>query len=215
MDNDRLYLYLDASSVSVQAGLWRKGCWLAYRSENSPALESIFTLVQGCLDDAAQPLDAVQGFVHCEGPGSVLGIRLAGMAIRSWLALPAWAGAEVLAFRSLDLTAALVAASRQPEGTFHVISEARQTCWNLLTVPGGDIVEVEPEALDALAGPVFYLRQRKSWHTPPAGAEAIANDLSSHPELLASPGLLSPVEAPGLYRVNEPSYRTWTPERHR
>ncbi len=215
MDNDRLYLFLDASSVSAQAGLWRGGQWLAYRTEQSPALESIFSLVEGCLRDSGRKLEAVQGFIHCEGPGSVLGIRLAAMAIRSWLALPAWEQAEVLTCRSLELSAALVAAKQKNDTPFHVIAEARQTRWNLLTHPDSKITEVEPEALETLTGPIYHLRQRKSWHTPPAHAEPITNDLREHPELLTTPGLLRPAEAPGLYLVNEPSYRTWTPARHK
>ncbi|MGE9293276.1 MAG: hypothetical protein ACQKBW_06665 [Puniceicoccales bacterium] len=215
MTPNRIYLFLDASSVQVQAGLWCDSRWLSIKSQESPALESIFSLVKDCLDEANLKLEQVGGFIHCEGPGSVLGIRLAAMAIRSWQALPAWADAESLACRSLSLAAALISATEQPEEPFHIIAEARQTRWNLLTCPDGEIAEVEPEVIDALAAPIYHLRQRKSWHTPPERAVPVLNDLSAHPELLASPGLLSPVEAPGLFLVNEATYRTWTPERHR
>ncbi|MDP0494785.1 MAG: hypothetical protein Q7Q73_01130 [Verrucomicrobiota bacterium JB024] len=212
----RLTLFLDASSVTVQAGLWRDNRWLAHRAEECPALESIFSLVEGCLNDAGETLEAVGRFVHCEGPGSVLGIRLAAMAIRTWRALPAWEHTELLTCRSLPLAAALIARTERADGaTFHVIAEARQTRWNVLPCPGGTIAEVEPDAIDALTGAIYHLSQRKSWHTPPAHAVPVSNNLSAHPELLSVPGLLAPADAPGLFMVSEATYRTWTPERHR
>ena len=216
ISSDHTHLFLDASSVTVQAGLWHNGQWLAYRAAQAPALESIFVLVRDCLDDAGLGMEDVKGFLHCEGPGSVLGIRLAAMAIRAWRALPDWHEAPVFACRSLPLVAALIRHTREPEADFHLIAESRQTRWNHLTSTAPKTVEeVEPEALEALTPPVYHLRQRKAWHEPPEGAIAITSDLRTCPELISQPGLFIPTDAPDLYQVNAPSFKTWTPERHR
>lgn len=212
---DKTYLFLDASSVMVQAGLWRDGRWLAYRNGKGQALESIFTLIDSCLEEARIKLEAVGGFIHGEGPGSVLGIRLAAMAIRGWLALPAWQRATVHSCRSLPLAAVLIREKYQPDSPFHVVAEARQTRWNLLRSDSDTIEEAEPATLEALLPPLYHLRQRKAWNTPPAHAVPVDNSLMEHPELLNTPGLLSAVEQPGLYLVSEQTFRTWTPERHR
>ncbi len=209
-------LFLDASSVTVQAGLWRDGAWLAYRSAEAPALESIFVLVKDCLDDAGICMEAVKGFLHCAGPGSVLGIRLAAMAIRTWRALPDWQDAPVYACRSLPLVAALIRHTREPKADFHLIAESRQSRWNHLASTAPEAIEeIEPEALDALKPPIYHLRQRKAWHEPPPAAVAITADLHACPELITAPGLFTPTEAPDLYQVNAPAFKTWTPERHR
>lgn len=77
-------LFIDASAPQVQTGLWLGGRWLAHRSVQAAALEEIFRSVQSLLTEAKLPFSALGGFIHNEGPGSILGIRLGAMALRVW-----------------------------------------------------------------------------------------------------------------------------------
>ncbi|MEM9227076.1 MAG: hypothetical protein AAGA45_03825 [Verrucomicrobiota bacterium] len=215
MKSDAPALFLDASSTLIQVGLWQEGRWLAYRAERGQPLEIIFTLTQQCLTEASLSLDSVETFIYNEGPGSVLGIRLSAMAIEGWRALPAWKGTPVYAVKSLPMAASLIEKTQPVGGPYHVIAESRQGRWNVYASVGGLITEIEPEELADLQLPIFHLSQRKTWHEPPAQATAVDVNLAEHAELLGRPGLLHPVERPGVFQVNTPTYQTWTPERHR
>lgn len=77
-------LFIDASAPRVQAGVWQGGRWLAYRCMEAPALEEVFRSVSLLLKEAELRFTDLGGFIHNEGPGSILGIRLAAMALRIW-----------------------------------------------------------------------------------------------------------------------------------
>lgn len=85
-------LFVDASAPLVQVGVWQDGAWLAHLCVDAPALEAIFHTVRTVLAQADVPLAGIGGFIHNEGPGSILGIRLGAMALRVW-ALGGQAGA--------------------------------------------------------------------------------------------------------------------------
>lgn len=149
-------LFVDASAPLVQVGVWQDGAWLAHLCVDAPALEAIFHTVRTVLAQAGVPLAGIGGFIHNEGPGSILGIRLGAMALRVWAlggqagagstgsAGNAAAGLPVWAVRSLPLLAAKVAACAGTDGAaqngtassgagigaFAVVSEFRQGLWN-------------------------------------------------------------------------------------
>ena len=80
-------LVLDASHPDVFVGLMQAGRWIAIEHDKAPALDSIFSLSERCLNAAELGISEVSGFIHCAGPGSMLGIRLSAMAIKTWRAL--------------------------------------------------------------------------------------------------------------------------------
>jgi len=212
MLGDAPVLVIDAASPRCFVGVWRAGAWLAAESLDSPALEGIFAGVDGCLSGAGLALEEVAGFVHGEGPGSILGIRLSAMAIRAWRVLPAWRDAPVWSFGSLHWAAA----ARAAEGfaaPAAVISEFRHGKWNCLRAGASEVVAIDAGELAALPAPLVYVRQRKAWGKPPDHAVEWAPDWRQHAGTLAAPGLLRSVAAPGVFVAEEAEFKKWTPER--
>lgn len=93
-------LLLDAASLKIQVG-WFPGPHLDSPRWHAAEGEAGTELFRGFEAIGAEP-GAAGAFAFCEGPGSVLGIRTAAMAIRAWCALRP---RPVFAYRSLALLA--------------------------------------------------------------------------------------------------------------
>lgn len=212
------WLFLDASGVTARVGVWQSSRWLGWQESEAPALESLFAGTRMVLDQAQIPWENLGGYLYVEGPGSVLGLRLAAMAIRAWqtddaarspgVSRPAYAAG------SLPLAAALaMAAGEKPP--FAIFADAKQGFWQILEVATGDpekyCAAAPREILEAdlPAGPLFHLPARKAWHRAPERARTLPASLRGHPEILALPHLFRKVKTPTPYAVRAPEYKKW------
>ncbi len=217
-DVRHFWLFLDASGVNPRLGLWQNGRWLAWRESETPALEAMFVEPRALLDKANLSWGQLDGYIYVEGPGSVLGLRVAAMAIRAWqtddAARPSGKARPVWACGSLPLAAALaLAGGTSPP--FAIFTEARQGHWHLLEVSptvarqaafAGAREVGENELPD---GPLFHLPARKAWHKAPPHARTISTSLRDHPEILAQPQLLHPVSTPTPFTGQPHEYKKW------
>lgn len=211
------YLLLDASGLKARVGVWGGGNWLAFRESEAGALEAIYAGVSAVLAEAQMPLGNMAAFIYVEGPGSVLGLRLAAMAIRTWqtddAAKNQGVARQVWACRSLHLAAALALAGGVVP-PFAVFTDARQGHWNLLKVTSADAVAlaasnlVEVDESDLPQGTLFYVPARKTGAQTPEHAQCLPATLRDHPEILKTPGLLLQVETATPYGI-APKYKKW------
>lgn len=233
------FLLLDASSpLGVVAARFDASgrAWAAFAAEKSAALEGVFAALAAL--DGRGLGGAFAGIVFCEGPGSILGIRIAAAAVRARLALdsvPANSGgvpasaARCLAFQSLSLAAALILRASPRERDFVVAAESRLNSCNILRVSGGvpeahfrEIRAADAEAhFSAVsAEKIFALPSRRP--LPPAiaaRAEPIfpAKMLERDAAVFADvPALLRDCgNAPdAVNTAAASSYARWTPSRH-
>jgi|GEM_PF-178270 len=81
-------LVLDAASARVQVG-WLSTHEAAWSSSHDEAGKALFSGLDSLLKNAPanRSIAAAGAFVFCEGPGSILGIRTAATAIRTWRTL--------------------------------------------------------------------------------------------------------------------------------
>ncbi|GHB98038.1 hypothetical protein [Cerasicoccus arenae] len=207
-------LLIDAASPRVFVGLWKGGGWLACATPERPALESIFSGVEQLFYDAKLGLADVGGFVHCEGPGSILGVRLSAMAIRTWRAFPTWARVPVWSFGSLHFAAAAYGAENGSPPP-NLISEFRHGRWNLLLAGEDTVMAVDDVVLNDLQEPLVYLRQRKTWQSAPSHAVEWSPDWRNCAHLVETPSLLRPVHEPDVFIAEEAVFQKWSAERHR
>lgn len=221
------YLLLDASSpLSVTAGtlgeIGRE--WRAFAEVKAAALEGVFSATE----QVGGNEETISGFLFCEGPGSILGIRVAAASVRARLALDSARGVPVrpvLAFRSLNLVAHLLVRAFPRERDFVVAAESRMNAWNILRVregvPASDFEEIRTENADAFSSEkIFILPCRRALPNafaaaqPCVPAELLRNDpaiFSDVPALLHDCG-----GAPDAVNSSPlDSYARWTPERHR
>ena len=227
--NPEKFLLIDASSpISVCAGILdnRARTWLSFSEEKTIALEGIFSALKNvCSSDTK---DEIRGFLFCEGPGSILGIRIAAAAIRARLALARASGGQeipVWAYSGLRLAAHLILRAIPQERDFVVAAESRMNTWNILRVGNGvpedNFSEIKTaECQTSGTEKIFILPHRRalppalSVATPCPVFELLKNDpavFADVPELLRNCG--NTPDAVNTSDIN--SYARWTPERHR
>jgi tRNA threonylcarbamoyladenosine biosynthesis protein TsaB len=221
LDAGHPLLFLDASGLSTRAALWQNSRWLAFREDPAPALTALFTSTRAILAEAGLTLPQIAVFLYVNGPGSVLGLRLAAMAIRTWQADTSSQPTPphprpIFSCGSLHLAAALaLAGGAQPP--FTVCTDARQGRWHLLEVPTANpsaLAQTLPREADApelaqLPGPLFYLPARKTWQNLPRPSAPPPATLRDHPEILSTPSLFHPVPAATPFSAAAPEYRKW------
>jgi tRNA threonylcarbamoyladenosine biosynthesis protein TsaB len=213
---DRVALVIDGSGASVFVGLLgTEGKWLSQITQKSAPLEGLFPAVESVLYAAQCRISDVRDFIYCEGPGSVLGLRLCAMAIQTWghLREP---DVRYFAFNSLALTATLILIDTPEMNQALLVSDWKKDAWNSIRINEG-----QPETITVLdnqavsnwkGGPLFYLPQRKGWQKVPQNA--ITLEYSSHrlPEAMQ---LLKETKKIELYTSNINVFQKWVPQRHR
>jgi len=146
------------------------------------------------------------GYVLCEGPGSILGIRTAAMAVRAWRVL---APRPVWVYRSLALVAQALGQSGPA-----VIADARRDRWHIaqLDQPLRRVPTAElPPAPLAMPDGFRY------WSKLPEDrvVQPVPYDLATLWPHALDADLLQPADTPEAFLHEEPAYVTWTPQIHR
>ena len=205
-------LFLDATSPHIRVGIWQDSKWLAYATQDGLALKAIYQLVTQCLKSSKLSLHDIDGFIHNEGPGSQLGIRLCSMAIRTWQALPQWAPSPVFSYRSTTLAKALI--NQTDQAPYHLLVDYRQNQWIFVHHDCNEISFINPQELAAIEGKVYHLRQRKAWANAPSNAIPITLDCESCPQVFNTNNLLSKTARANIFTPQPTTYKQWTPSRH-
>jgi tRNA threonylcarbamoyladenosine biosynthesis protein TsaB len=130
LDAHPVALVIDAASARVQTGLLPRSGGARWESAETEAGAAIFSGVEKLLARALLRLDDVAAFVFCDGPGYVLGIRTAAVAIRSWNVLRP---RPVYSYCSLELVARALAQAENARD-FAVIADARRDTWHRVAV---------------------------------------------------------------------------------
>lgn len=193
-------LLVDAASTRIQAA------WLGstpgedrWTGSEAEAGIGLFTSVAALNADLA----AIRAFVYCEGPGSILGIRTAAMAIRTWNVLQA---RPVFHYRSL----ALVAHALGTPGV-QVIADARRDSWHQYS-PGRGLERIDTARL---TGPLVMPEGFRHWSALPSGVTTTPYGLDTLLGAAADADLFAPTDSPDAFLHEEPGYKTWTPQIHR
>lgn len=214
---EKVFLLLDAASPLVQTGLWRGGNWLRRIESREEAGRSLFSGVAEILRTENITLDSLGGFLFCHGPGSMLGIRIAAMAINGWQTLLpkpipvfSYSSHAVLAQRLITDGAAT---------PFHVISDARRQRWNVTSVHGPDAVDslqrLSNDELAALQGDFYRMEEIVRGEPPVAIRATIPYDLEAQPMVFLKAGLLQRSASAEPLVQEGPVYQKWSAERHR
>ena len=196
-------LLIDSASARIQVGLWRNGT-VAWQTSETEAGSGVFACTESLLAAQNLRISDLNAFVFCEGPGSVLGIRTAAIALRTWRVInpvPAYA------YQSLRL---VTLALGNP--ALNVIADARRDSWHVARL--GEPLRRVPTA--ELTGECVMPEHFRHWTPLPPGLARTGYDLAT---LFALPALLdadlfhaSP--EPDAFMHEEPSYATWTPQVH-
>ena len=204
-------LVIDTCATRTEASVWTGDATVpagraALEGEASAALPvAVASALASAGGRRIRDLDAA---AFCDGPGSVLGIRLAAAALRVWrVARP---GLATYSFHSLPLLAVSA-----PGET--IIADARRDTWHavrpgypheLLRLPTAELAACAP-----LATPESFRR----WSALPAGIEPRPLPWSATALLAAAPDepFFHEAPEPEAFLHEQPGYAPWTPQIHR
>ena len=206
-------LVLDGSArVGVRIGVLQGGRWVGEGVADKGALEATFACAETALRQAGLALADIRSFAVCVGPGSILGIRIAALAARTWATLEP---RPIFVWESLAAVAqaALAAGQARP---FAVALESRLKRWNALPVaPDGALgapAELEPEQVAALGLPIVSTAEPASALFP--SAQVVPTPWAALPTLFATTDLLRAEAKPEALNPAA-TFATWDGERHR
>jgi tRNA threonylcarbamoyladenosine biosynthesis protein TsaB len=207
----RCLLVLDAASMRVQVGLLQAGAAPRWQQESAEAGTALFAGTEQVLAAAGLPLDAVDAFVFCEGPGSTLGIRSAAMAVRTWQVLRARP-----AYTYQSLAVAGCVARRGAAGPLAIIADARRESWHVQPVAA----DGTPGALQRVpvaelpAGELQTPENFRAWALPPRPVGTCSYDLARMLSEVAGFDLFRPTGSPDAFQHEAPAYKKWSAEVH-
>jgi len=236
----RTLLVLDAASARVQVG-WLSAHETSWANSTDEAGKALFGGLDTLFADSpTRSIPVVGAFVFCAGPGSILGIRTAATAIRTWRTLhpqtPAYS------YQSLALLAHALG-----NADLTLIADARRNQWHvqqlgqpLRQVPSSElqsapnaenpkpsVQSTTTRAAEANALVANEPVQKKQvyglpegfrhWTPPPPNLATVPYDLET---LFAAEGvkaadLFTPAPEPDAFLHNEATYKTWSPQIHR
>lgn len=198
-------LLIDTASARVQAGLWTAGeaQLPRWRVSDTEASTGLFECVDALLGEAGLRIADVGAFIFCEGPGSVLGIRTAAVALRAWRAVHT--GAATYSYQSLDLVARAV---NRPGVS--IIADARRDTWHVMQL--GRSLRRVPAA--GLTGELIMPENFRHWTALPSAVATASYDLATLLAALPDADVFRIAEQPDAFMHEDPSYVTWTPQVH-
>jgi tRNA threonylcarbamoyladenosine biosynthesis protein TsaB len=193
-------LLIDASSARIQVGLLESGVPARWSSRSEEAGVGVFE----CLDELDVAIESIRSFAFCEGPGSILGIRISAMAIRTWNAI----GPRP----TFGYFALAVVAQALGRTDVTVIADARRGQWHRLVL-GGDLGRVPASEL---AGELATPEGFRHWDPLPSNTAQTPYDLTElfAQAAVAGADLFRETESPDAFLHQQPSYAKWVPRIH-
>jgi tRNA threonylcarbamoyladenosine biosynthesis protein TsaB len=212
----RCILVLDAASGQVQVGVLTENGGAFWEKSTDESGKALFTLSDDCLKRAGVSFAAIEAFAFCAGPGSMLGIRTAAMAIRTWQAATT---KPLPAYRYYSLP--LVALELKRTGTlqpFAVIADARRDSWHHVSVDTSRVAalrRVESAALAAGNETLYQPAGFRAWTNPPRGVRETRYDVGQLFAAHREAPFLESTDAPDAFQYEAPEYKKWTAQVHR
>lgn len=211
-------LVVDSASTVVHVGLLADGRTPSWWRSSREAGVAVFEGADAVLAGAAMRLDEIGALVFSHGPGSILGIRIAAMAFRTWKAL-AKRSLPAFGYCSLELLT-LNLRHAGTTGPFAVIADARRGTWHFAEAAktaNGDHRprRVSAAEIAAYQGALFTPSQFGVWARLP---ERVRTADYCPPDFwgeLGAADLLHPAPEPEAFQYEEAAYALWTPRIHR
>lgn len=208
-------LALDTGGYQTQVGLLHQGDWKGRLASPDPALESLFPMVRSLLTENRLHFDDLKAFLFCDGPGSILGLRIAASAISGWQRLVRHP-LPILHYHSLELLRRhLIEAGADPGGV--AFTDFRRQRWlGMRLKHSGAIMEWSHQDLDRIpAEQRYYLPQRRGWGRPTVSHREVAYPFDELPRRILEPGFGVVRHMPELALPGKNDYRRWSASRHR
>ncbi len=205
-------LILDSASTNISIGIRLNpsdaGVW--YDSDEQAGI-SIFRGIEFCLKKSQTTFKDLSSILYCAGPGSMLGIRTAAMALRTWLHT-AQSSLSIYQYKSLSLAAAERCLSNNSV-PFTIVLDARRSRWHTLTITEQNwqenIQSITSEDLSQIQHEIFLPEGFATW----TELSFPFQKCSYTPHLFADTSFLRKLAykttSPNVFMTEKPIYQKW------
>ena len=215
-------LLIDTASSRVQTALFRPNhpAPALWETRDDEAGVALFSCVEKLLARASLNIANIATFAFCDGPGSVLGIRTAAVALRTWRVMDSTRPPRpVYSYCSLALIAHHLLATENARN-LSLIADARRDTWHHIAIDADGAISplrrVPTAQLANAPTPLAMPAHFRHWTPLPPNVRIIPHALEtmlSAPALAAAP-LFTPAPEPDAFFHEEPVYQLWTPQIH-
>ncbi len=211
------YLIIDAALAPLQAGLLLDGRLTATECAEVDALDGIFEVSAELLRAADLRHGDLAGYVYGAGPGTLLGLRLAAMAIEGWRSMRP----EPVPVRQYITLTAAAAAHAHAGGppAFDMLVPVRRGLFARVSVRDGRAGPPELETADEAgmpsAVPRYHLPVPNRRLPPPPRAELFRFNLRDLPPGWFGGPQVKAVDHPAPFNPSPAEYAEWAGGRHR
>ncbi|TVR54470.1 MAG: hypothetical protein EA425_01785 [Puniceicoccaceae bacterium] len=208
-------LVIDAASPESVAGILRPDRPACWQRRSGQTMDGLFEAVAAVLADSGTAWTEIRTVLHCRGPGTQLGLRIAIMALRIWREAGALRNAVFQGYSSLGLTAQLLLRRETPP-PFEVTIDARRQSWYVLTVRGPEDLgaAIERRPLD-VPGPAHLRRFSPECFPRWSQPEPPPDPVAYQPEALNAKDYSAPLlrqeTEPTVLNPDPATFRQWTP----
>jgi len=214
IDSEKPYLVIDASSPLLHSGVIKNEKWLSLKTFQGDTLESLTQLVDKCLKESSLDMESIKGFIFCEGPGSLLGLRLSAMAINTWKVLSdQQCSCPLRCYKSLPALGLQL--QKNQNGFDHVVSPFRKGFYNHYDIRQETLSLIGADVAKSLDGEVAFLPQRRLKEKLNESWQEVPYSIKDLPVILAKRGLLHKADYADAWVPEETEYVRWSQERHR
>ncbi len=216
---DDYWLVLDSSAPRLQLSLFQGERVIEYKCVTGDAVEHLIESVTDLLKNNRVSISNIDHFVYCQGPGSILGIRIAVMAIKTWVAVKNPSKpANVYSYHSLSAALVhLLNKTNTQNQKVAVTAEWKKNYWNVAESEGDNTqIQVwDTQKLLDYPDKLYLLPQKKLWTSLPMELPTVDYSI----EMLTQPdfrrALLSPADGWPIYTPEAKNYAKWSGKRHR
>lgn len=209
-------LVIDGSCPQLFTGILKHtDTWSAQRNAIGAPLEYLHKSVAGVLDESAIQLADIRSFIYCSGPGSILGLRLCAMAIKTWQ-FTAQHPVKLWAYDPLQLAAYQYLESQTIEDNCWIICAWKQDYWHQVHVQNGYVQStqvIRQAELEDYNGPLYYMQQRKQWKQTPGSTRLEFQPENMH-QVLGSAQWLQAVSEASLSELGQSQFEKWNAQAH-
>ena len=210
-------LVMDGSCPHFFTGVLNESSnWSAQMQASGAPLEHLHASVEQVLSRSQLQLAQIKSFIYCSGPGSILGLRLCAMAIKTWQSV-AQHPVGLFNYDPLQLAACQALQAKKIAANAWLICAWKKDYWHQVSITDGAVKAtqvIQQAELNDYSGPIYYMQQRKKWEQPANSIRMEFQPDQLH-AVLSDPTWLQATQTVTLSELGQSKFEKWSTQLHR
>lgn len=213
------WMVLDAATPILNLAIFKESECLAVQQSEQAATDGLFPLCRQLLDQTDIDLKQISSLCYCRGPGSILGIRLTLMSVKTWSKVLGLTNSQIFNYSSLHLASACIGSKNLDRKEKWIVSSWKKGFWNALrlnNLRSDHTIEIwEDKKLSINAEDCIEFEQKKSWGNKVKLARFEGYDISILGQENVFAKTVSHSQLEEVYHPAPDQFVKWSGKRHK